>query len=171
MQAQGGQQLFPHPLGLAKTRMRLKRNAEEKLKGFFLPFTLDTHVATVLFTDKMQGSFSYEIVGTTLPPAILAEHHLTVDLTDPEPQTISLSPVNQQLEAAKKTFLELHPHSKNKEQASLAKGRNRGQPGGVPGPAPGAQFCCGCQLMHVKCTQGHQMCSWHSISDYGLACR
>lgn len=139
VQAQGVQ-LFPHPFGVGKARIRLKRNAEEKLHGFFLPFTMDPHTCTVLFTDKTQGSFSYELAGSVLLPAILAEHQMTVDLSVPEPQTLTLAPTNQQLEAAKKIFMDIHPLAKDKEQAALAKGRSRGQAGGTVGPAPGAKL-------------------------------
>jgi hypothetical protein len=135
-----GQQIFPNAFGIGKTRIRLKRNAEETITGFFLPFTMATHYCTLSFTDKTQGSFCYELVGSVLLPSVMVEHQFTIDLNSPEPQTIQLAVVNQQLEVAKKLFMDSHPLAKEKEQLALAKGRNRAGPNasGVPTPCVSA---------------------------------
>lgn len=76
--------------------MRLKRNAEEKVKCAFLPWRMAAPRCTVTFTDKQHGSFCYELAGTVLMPSVLAEHQLTVDLSEPAPVHVPLSVANPQ---------------------------------------------------------------------------
>lgn len=134
VQAKG--QLFPDAFGITRSRINIKRNAEEKIKGVFMPFTMDTKYCTVQFTDREQGSFCFELVGMVQQPSILAEHRFTVDLSKPEPQVLTLLPKNSKLEAAKKLFIDSHPLAKNKEQLAFLKGNAKGP--GPSGPPPGA---------------------------------
>lgn len=95
--------------------VKLARNAEEKIRAAFLPFTSGVHLCTVKFQDREHGSFCYELEGLALPPSICAEHEFVMDLNRPVSVYIPLSTTNQQLEAAKKTFIEGHPLAKSKE--------------------------------------------------------
>ena len=76
--------IHPNAFGLEKMRVRLKRNAEEKLKGLFLPFAMLTSHCTVVFEDADQGSFCYELVGSVLLPSVFSNHRLTVDTNGPQ---------------------------------------------------------------------------------------
>ena len=76
--------------------MRLKRNAEEKIKAAFLPWQMAAPRCTVTFTDKQYGSFCYELAGAVLMPSVLAEHQMTVDLNEPEPLHVPLTVTNPQ---------------------------------------------------------------------------
>lgn len=60
--------LFPKPFGIDRHRVRIKANAEEVLKGSFLPFTLGQHTCTIVFEDVSYGKFVYEINGDTSLP-------------------------------------------------------------------------------------------------------
>lgn len=65
--------VWPHAFGLDRNRLRLKQNASERIKGFFLPFAMGTAYCTVLFRDKDQGEFCYELVGEPGLPAPIME--------------------------------------------------------------------------------------------------
>lgn len=66
--------VWPDAFGVDRTRVRLKQGQTEKLKGFFLPFTMTSHYATVVFKDKEQGEFVYEMVGEAgLPPPCMEQ--------------------------------------------------------------------------------------------------
>lgn len=60
--------LFPKPFGIDRHRVRIKANAEEVLKGSFLPFTLGQHTCSIVFEDVACGKFVYEITGDTSLP-------------------------------------------------------------------------------------------------------
>jgi hypothetical protein len=147
---QANRQLFPDAFGIIKSRISIKRNAEEKIKGVFLPFTMETKVCTVQFTDREQGSFCFELVGTVQLPSILAEHRFTVDLAKPEPQILPLAPKNSKLEAAKKLFMDSHPLAKNKEQLAFLKGLGKGSGPSGPGPGAAHHLLCACLSFHLR---------------------
>lgn len=65
--------VWPDAFGLDRNRLRLKQNASERIKGFFLPFSMTTAYCTVLFRDKDQGEFCYELVGEPGLPAPIME--------------------------------------------------------------------------------------------------
>jgi hypothetical protein len=130
---QADEKVFPDAFGIGKTSIRLKQNAEEKIRAFFLPFTMQAHTCTVTFTDKAQGSFCYELAGSVLLPSMLAEHQLTMDINNPAPLFVPLTTQNAQLEAARKVFIDSHPGAKDKEQLALVKAKHRG--GGQLGAA------------------------------------
>lgn len=46
--------VWPDAFGLDRARLRLKQNASEKVKGFFLPFAMAPSYATVVLRDKEQ---------------------------------------------------------------------------------------------------------------------
>ncbi|KXZ50888.1 hypothetical protein GPECTOR_14g137 [Gonium pectorale] len=113
---------WPDAFGLDRNRLRLKQNASERIKGFFLPFSMATAYCTVLFRDKEQGEFCYELVGETGLPAPLMELKGTVALETPQQVYDLLVPFqNAALEAAKRAFQEKHPLAKDKEQLALLK--------------------------------------------------
>lgn len=60
--------MFPKPFGIDRQRIRIKANAEETLKGAFLPFTLGQHTCSIVFEDVSCGKFVYEITGDTSLP-------------------------------------------------------------------------------------------------------
>jgi len=99
----------------------LKQNATEKLKAVFLPFTLGPHYCTLVFKDKDQGEFVYEVIGEASLPAPIMEAKGTVPLEGPTTFDIAMSFANGQLDVAKRLFLEKHPLSKEREQAALLK--------------------------------------------------
>ncbi|MEW5311269.1 MAG: hypothetical protein WDW38_002999 [Sanguina aurantia] len=116
--------VWPDAFGLDRLRLRLKQGASEKVRGFFLPFTLGSHFCTVLLRDKDQGEFVYELVGSSTVPGPLIEAKGCVALELPVPlQTfdITVPYINTQLEAAKRLFLDRHPLGKDREQAALVK--------------------------------------------------
>ncbi|MEW5300161.1 MAG: hypothetical protein WDW36_003110 [Sanguina aurantia] len=116
--------VWPDAFGLDRLRLRLKQGASEKVRGFFLPFTLGSHFCTVLLRDKDQGEFAYELVGSSTLPGPLIEAKGSVALELPAPlQTfdITVPYINTQLEAAKRLFLDRHPLGKDREQAALVK--------------------------------------------------
>lgn len=118
--------IHPHAFGLDKARVRLKRNAEDKLKGLYLPFTLATSFCTVVFEDADQGSFCYELVGEATLPSVFSDTRLSVDVTGLQQRWLHVPFVNHQLDAARKVFLDRHPLAKDKEQAALARNRLTG---------------------------------------------
>lgn len=59
---------FPKPFGIDRQRIRIKANAEETLKGAFLPFTLGQHTCSIVFEDALCGKFVYEVTGDTSLP-------------------------------------------------------------------------------------------------------
>lgn len=99
--------------------VKLAKNAEEKLRAAFLPFTSGVHLCTVKFSDREHGSFCYELVGQALPPSICAENEFVMDLNRPVTAYLQVGATNQQLEAAKKTFMEGHPLAKKKELVQM----------------------------------------------------
>lgn len=103
------------------------------MQAFYLPFTLAAHRCVLTFTDKTHGSFCYELVGSVLPPSVLAEHQLSIDLNNLAPVLVPLTTHNAQLDAARKLFMDAHPLAKDKEQLALAKRR---YPNGSAGAAP-----------------------------------
>lgn len=111
--------LYPHPFGVFKTIVKLARNAEEKVRAAFLPFTSGVHLCTIKFADREHGSFCYELEGQALPPAVCAEHEFVMDINRPISAYIPMSTTNQQLEAAKKLFIDGHPLSKQKELVQM----------------------------------------------------
>ncbi len=60
--------VFPKPFGIDRQRIRIKANAEETLKGAFLPFTLGQHTCSIIFEDASCGKFVYEVTGDTSLP-------------------------------------------------------------------------------------------------------
>ena len=124
-------QLFPNAFGLEKMRVRLKRNAEEKLKAVYLPFTMQTSYCTVVFEDPDQGSFCYELVGDTTLPSVFAEQRMVVDVSGPQTRWLPVPFANHQLEAAKRLFLDRHPLAKDKDQVALIKPRLSGMQTGL----------------------------------------
>ena len=99
--------------------MKLAKNAEEKVRAAFLPFTSWVHLCTIKFADREHGSFCYELEGQALPPAVCAEHEFVMDINHPVPVYVPLSIMNQQLEAAKKLFIDGHPLAKQKELVQM----------------------------------------------------
>lgn len=99
--------------------MKLAKNAEEKIRAAFLPFTSGVHLCNIKFSDREHGSFCYELEGLALPPAICAEHEFVMDLNRPLTVYVPLSTMNQQLEVAKKAFIDGHPLAKKKELVQL----------------------------------------------------
>lgn len=83
-----------------------------RLRGVFLPFTSAEHRCLVTFKDGTHGSFVYELIGRTLPPAVLAEHRQVLDCSRSDPVFVPVPFENAQIEAAKKTFMEVHPLAK-----------------------------------------------------------
>ena len=59
---------FPKPFGIDRQRVRIKANAEETLKGAFLPFTLGQHTCSIVFEDAVCGKFVYEVTGEASLP-------------------------------------------------------------------------------------------------------
>ncbi|EFJ49198.1 hypothetical protein VOLCADRAFT_90100 [Volvox carteri f. nagariensis] len=114
--------LWPDAFGLDRNRLRLKQNASERIKGFFLPFTMTAAYCTVLFRDKEQGEFCYELVGEPGLPSPMMQVKGNVPLEAPQQVYDLLLPFqNSALEAAKRAFQEKHPLAKDKEQLSLLK--------------------------------------------------
>jgi len=112
--------LYPAAFGLDRTRMRLKANVSEKVRATFLPFMLGTHWCTVVFKDKEQGAFVYELVGETTLPAPVMECRGVVPLEGPNHTFDVFLPFsNNQLDVARRTFLDKHPGAKDRAQAAL----------------------------------------------------
>ncbi|GFR48568.1 hypothetical protein Agub_g10470, partial [Astrephomene gubernaculifera] len=117
-----GTRVWPDAFGLDRNRLRLKQNASERIKGFFLPFSMSTAYCTVLFRDKEQGEFCYELVGEPGLPAPIMEVKGAVPLEAPAQLYDLVLPFqNSALEAAKRAFQEKHPLAKDKEQLALLK--------------------------------------------------
>ncbi|GAX74871.1 hypothetical protein CEUSTIGMA_g2317.t1 [Chlamydomonas eustigma] len=112
-------QVYPNSLGIDRPRFRLKPGGSEKLRGYFLPFTMGTHYLTLVFKDRELGEFTYEIVAEATLPAPLMESKGTVPLEGPYVFSLSVPWVNSNLEVAKKTFMERHPLAKDKLQAAF----------------------------------------------------
>ncbi|KAG2493472.1 hypothetical protein HYH03_008289 [Edaphochlamys debaryana] len=114
--------VWPDAFGLDRNRLRLKQNASERIKGFFLPFSMATAYCTVLFRDKEQGEFCYELVGEPGLPAPIMEVKGNVPLeASQQVYDLQLPFQNAALEAAKRVFQEKHPLAKDKEQLALLK--------------------------------------------------
>ncbi|PNW70067.1 hypothetical protein CHLRE_17g704300v5 [Chlamydomonas reinhardtii] len=114
--------VWPDAFGLDRNRLRLKQNASERIKGFFLPFSMTTAYCTVLFRDKDQGEFCYELVGEPGLPAPIMEVKGNVPLEAPQQVYDLMLPFpNSALEGAKRAFTEKHPLAKDKEQVALLK--------------------------------------------------
>lgn len=111
--------------------MRLKPNSDEIIKAVFLPFSMDTQHCTIVFEDKEQGSFCYELQGDVTMPNIFAEQHLIVNNEGPQSQWLTIPFHNHQLEAAKKIFQERHPLARDKDQLALIKPRVTGMTSGM----------------------------------------
>lgn len=77
--------MWPDAFGLDRFRLRLKQGASEKVRGFFLPFTLGSHFCTLVLKDKDQGEFVYELVGSSTVPGPLIEAKGCVALELPVP--------------------------------------------------------------------------------------
>lgn len=75
--------LWPDAFGLDRNRLRLKQNASERLKGFFLPFTMTTAYCTIMFRDKDQGEFCYELVGEPGLPTPIMEVKVSCESAKP----------------------------------------------------------------------------------------
>lgn len=114
-------QLYPNAFGLDKPRLRIKQGGSDKVRAFYLPFTMDTHHCTVVFKDKDQGEFVYELVGATSLPAPLLEAKGVVPLEGPHQYDLPLPWPNHLLESAKRVFADKHPGSKDKVQSALLK--------------------------------------------------
>ncbi|DBA78771.1 TPA: putative protein fap47 [Trebouxia sp. C0004] len=114
--------VFPKPFGIDRQRIRIKANAEETLKGAFLPFTLGQHTCSIIFEDASCGKFVYEVTGDTSLPQPFNKFRFQVAGDGPQTRDISLPWNNSQIDAARRTFLDRHPLAKNKEQVALAKG-------------------------------------------------
>ncbi|KAF5834411.1 flagellar associated protein [Dunaliella salina] len=113
---------YPAAFGLDRTRMRLKANVSEKVRATFLPFMLGTHWCTVVFKDKDQGAFVYELVGETTLPAPVMECRGVVPLEGPNHTFDVFLPFsNNQLDVARRTFLDKHPGAKDRSQAALVR--------------------------------------------------
>ncbi|KAK9828703.1 hypothetical protein WJX72_001600 [[Myrmecia] bisecta] len=117
----GQGKLYPDAFGMDKLRLRVKANAEETIRGIFLPFMLGTHVCSIIFEDINCGKFVYEVSGEARLPQPLREYKFQVGCDGAQVRDLSLAWPNPQLEAAKRTFLERHPLAKHKEQAALVK--------------------------------------------------
>jgi hypothetical protein len=104
-----------------------------RMRGFFLPFTTAEYTCIVTFSDSTHGSFVYELVGKVLSPGILAEHRMLLDTSKVEPLFVPLTVHNPQIEEAKKSFMDMHPLAKDKEQAGRLKvlGTAQGQSQGA----------------------------------------
>jgi len=72
------QHVFADPFGIDRPRLRLRAGAGEKLKGFFLPFSLGTSHATLVLKDAECGEFCYGLVGVAGPPGACLEHKAIV---------------------------------------------------------------------------------------------
>ncbi len=114
-------QIYPNSLAVDRPRFRLKQGGSDKLRGFFLPFTMGTHHLTLVFKDRELGEFVYEVVGEATLPAPLLEAKGTVPLEGPHSFNLSVPFVNSNLETAKKLFMDRHPLAKSKEQAAYIK--------------------------------------------------
>lgn len=114
--------MYPPPFGVSKQLMRMAKGAEEKIRAVFLPFRVGLHRCLMWFTDVEHGCFCYELVGQALNPAVYSEHEFRVDVKA-QPMLIPISSTNQQIENAKKIWLQQHPLAKNKEMAMLIKTR------------------------------------------------
>eukprot|EP00798_Chlamydomonas_sp_ICE-L_P015727 gene15727-21848_t len=146
-------ELFPNAFGLDRNRLRLKKNASEKMKAFFLPFAMGQHFCTLCMKknasekikalrhsscplpwastsapDKEQGEFVYELVGDTTLPAPNMEIRALLPLEGPALFDVVLPFANNNLESAKRMFLEKHPLGKDKEQTALLKSDIFGTP-------------------------------------------
>ena len=104
-----------------RNRLRLKQGGSDKLRGFFLPFTMGTHYCTVIFKDKDLGQFCYEVVAEAMLPAPQLEAKGVVPLEGPHSYSLFIPWVNNNLENAKKTFADRHPLAKDKAQAAYLK--------------------------------------------------
>ena len=114
-------QIYPNALGVDRARMRLKQGGSDKLRGFFLPFTMGTHYCTLVFKDPALGQFVYELVADASLPAPQLETKGVVPLEGPHVYSLPIPWVNANLEAAKKMFSERHPLAKDKAQSALLK--------------------------------------------------
>ena len=126
-------QLYPNALGVDRPRLRLKQGGSDKLRGFFLPFTMGTHHCTVIFRDKDLGQFVYELVAEAGLPAPMLQAKGVVPLEGPYVYSLFVPWLNSNLEAAKRTFADRHPLAKDKAQAAYLKGEagKTGERGGV----------------------------------------
>ena len=97
------------------------QGGQEKIRGFFLPFTLGTHYCTLVFKEKDLGQFSYELVGEASLPAPSLETKGTVPLEGPHHCPLFVPWINPPLEAAKRLFMEKHPLAKDKQQVAYLK--------------------------------------------------
>ncbi|GMH42128.1 hypothetical protein BSKO_10047 [Bryopsis sp. KO-2023] len=115
------EKVFPDSFGVDKSRLRIKHNGSDKLKGSFLPFTTGSHYCTVIFEDKEYGEFCYELVGEVTLPAVFSEHRFTVETDGSQALDIYVPYSNHQLESARRVFQDKHPLGKDKEQLALLK--------------------------------------------------
>lgn len=114
--------MYPDSYGMDKYRLRLRQGASDKIKLSFLPFTMGTHTATLVFKDAACGEFCYEVVGDVSLPAPALEHKALVsNASGPQVVQLPLGFVNPQLEAARKLYADKHPLGKDREQAPRLK--------------------------------------------------
>eukprot|EP00892_Ulva_mutabilis_P006466 jgi/Ulvmu1/4191/UM019_0170.1 len=124
--------IFPPAFGITKQMMRMAKGAEEKVQAVFLPFTPGLHTCFVWFVDLEQGCFCYELIGRALSPAVYSEHEFTVDIKATSIM-VPIPAANQQIDNAKRLWLQHHPSSKNKELVSLVKARQHSKEHHVTG--------------------------------------
>lgn len=111
---------FPQPFGTTCSKVRIKNGESARLVVAYLPFTLGTHTATVLFEEASFGEFAYEVIGVSdLPTPIGAPLKLTCDVKGPYIKDIPVLPTNPALEAAKKLWVEKHPSAASKSELAL----------------------------------------------------
>jgi hypothetical protein len=134
--------------------VKIAKNAEEKVRIAFLPFTSVVHLCTIKFTDREHGSFCYELDGTALPPAVCAEHEFVMDINQPVTVSVPITPTNPGLEAAKRIFMDGHPLAKQKEMVKLLNAQKSRAHRPLAADAPCiATFTCNV-MIRPDCLQG-----------------
>ena len=113
---------FPEPFGISRTKLRIKQGESATVQMAYLPFTLGTHTATVLFEEAKFGEFVYEVTGEAEMPAPFgAPLKFMCDAKGACTKDVAMTPPNPALEAAKKLWLEKHPGAASKAQHALVK--------------------------------------------------
>ena len=112
-------ELFPHPFGSDRMRLKMRRGEKAILQVSYLPFTSGSRTMRLCFEDVSFGPFVYELFGEASLPAPAPPVKITVDARAPCMREFPVPFANAAMEAAKKAFLERHPGAKDKAQAEL----------------------------------------------------
>lgn len=115
---------FPLAFGMERSRLKLKQGATETLTIYFLPFAPIQYTCRLMLEDPMAGALVYDLKGQGLSPDPSTRQTIPLELKEGVTlvsKDVSVHFVNNQIEAARKTYLDKHPLARDKTYGPTAR--------------------------------------------------